>query len=89
MLVAAVLCAVQAIKNISSPVFAKMVVSLISTYGIYVVSSFMALDPWLAGSLYRSRFRRLIIRRHIFTCFIQYLLFSPSKFLMNLLGDGY
>ncbi|KIR31043.1 chitin synthase [Cryptococcus deuterogattii MMRL2647] len=45
MLVAAVLCTVQAIKNISSPVFAKMVVSLISTYGIYVVSSFMALDP--------------------------------------------
>lgn len=46
MLVAAVLCMVQAIKNINSPIFAKMVVSLIATYGIYVISSFLALDPW-------------------------------------------
>lgn len=61
MLVAAVLCMVQAIKNINSPIFAKMVVSLIATYGIYVISSFLALDPW-----------------HIFTCFIQYMLFSPT-----------
>ncbi|OXB33726.1 chitin synthase [Cryptococcus neoformans] len=67
MLVAAVLCTVQAIKNINSPIFAKMVVSLISTYGIYVISSFLALDPW-----------------HIFTCFIQYVLFSPITDLLLL-----
>ncbi|OCF57019.1 chitin synthase [Kwoniella mangroviensis CBS 10435] len=64
MLVAAVLCAVQAIKNFDSPVFSRMVVSLISTYGIFVASSVLALDPW-----------------HLFTCFIQYILFSPSCIL--------
>ncbi|WVW84927.1 hypothetical protein I302_106963 [Kwoniella bestiolae CBS 10118] len=61
MLVAAVLCTVQAIKNFDSPVFSRMVVSLISTYGIFVASSVLALDPW-----------------HLFTCFIQYILFSPT-----------
>lgn len=38
-----------------------MVVSLIATYGIFVISSILALDPW-----------------HIFTCFLQYLLFTPT-----------
>lgn len=46
MLVCAVLCAIQAVKNIGSPIFAKMVISLISTYGVYIVSSLLALDPW-------------------------------------------
>ncbi|WWC88444.1 uncharacterized protein L201_003355 [Kwoniella dendrophila CBS 6074] len=61
MLVAAVLCTVQAIKNFDSPIFARMVVSLVSTYGIFIASSILALDPW-----------------HILTCFIQYILFSPT-----------
>lgn len=46
MLVCAVLCAIQAINNFGSPIFAQMVVSLISTYGVFVVSSLLALDPW-------------------------------------------
>ncbi|OCF44366.1 chitin synthase [Kwoniella heveanensis CBS 569] len=46
MLVAAVLCTVQAIKNFDSPIFSRMVVSLISTYGIFIASSVLALDPW-------------------------------------------
>lgn len=46
MLVCAVLCAIQAVRNIGSPVFAKMIISLISTYGVYIVSSLLALDPW-------------------------------------------
>ncbi|WVQ73359.1 hypothetical protein IAR50_002928 [Cryptococcus sp. DSM 104548] len=61
MLIAAVLCTIQAVSNFDSPVFARLVVSLISTYGVYVVSSFLALDPW-----------------HIFTCFFQFILFSPT-----------
>nr|XP_031864416.1 uncharacterized protein CI109_000330 [Kwoniella shandongensis]KAA5531488.1 hypothetical protein CI109_000330 [Kwoniella shandongensis] len=61
MLVCAVLCTIQAVKNFSSPVFARMVVSVISTYGVYIVSSLLALDPW-----------------HILTCFVQYILFSPT-----------
>ncbi|ORY30579.1 chitin synthase 6 [Naematelia encephala] len=46
MLVCAVLCTVQAIKNFGSPIFARMVVSVISTYGVFIVSSILALDPW-------------------------------------------
>ncbi|WRT68002.1 uncharacterized protein IL334_004977 [Kwoniella shivajii] len=45
MLVAAVLCTVQAIKNFDSPIFSRMVVSLVSTYGVFVASSLLALDP--------------------------------------------
>ncbi|ODN73926.1 hypothetical protein L202_07433 [Cryptococcus amylolentus CBS 6039] len=61
MLIAAVLCTIQAVSDFDSPIFARLVVSLISTYGVYVVSSFLALDPW-----------------HIFTCFFQFVLFSPT-----------
>lgn len=46
MLVCAILCVVQAVQNIDQPIFARMLVSLASTYGIYIVSSIMALDPW-------------------------------------------
>lgn len=46
MLVCAVLCAVKAIENIDQAIFAKMIVSLASTYGIFIVSSILALDPW-------------------------------------------
>nr|ODN85291.1 hypothetical protein L203_04896 [Cryptococcus depauperatus CBS 7841] len=61
MMVAAALCAVQAVKDFNSPIFSRMIISLISTYGVYVVSSILAFDPW-----------------HILTCFVQYILFSPS-----------
>lgn len=61
MLICGVLCVAQAIKNTSDPIFSRMVVSLIATYGIFVVSSILALDPW-----------------HIFTCFFQYVLFTPT-----------
>lgn len=52
--------------NIVSNVFTSsiardIIVSLISTYGLYFSSSFIAGDPW-----------------HMFTSFIQYLLFSPA-----------
>ncbi|EIW67717.1 hypothetical protein TREMEDRAFT_11732, partial [Tremella mesenterica DSM 1558] len=46
MLVCAVLCAAQAVKQFNQPIFARMVVSLASTYGIFIVSSILALDPW-------------------------------------------
>lgn len=46
MLVGAVLCTVQAVKNIGSPVFTNMVVSLVTTYGVFIVSSILAMDPW-------------------------------------------
>ena len=46
MLVCAVLCAVEAIKQIGDPIFARMVISLASTYGVFIVSSILALDPW-------------------------------------------
>jgi chitin synthase len=46
MLVCAVLCAVKAIENFEQAIFSKMIVSLASTYGIFIVSSILALDPW-------------------------------------------
>ncbi|WVR06545.1 hypothetical protein IAU60_003576 [Kwoniella sp. DSM 27419] len=70
MLVAAVLCTVQAIKHFDSPIFSRMVVSLISTYGIFIASSILALDPW-----------------HLVTCFIQFILFSPSEFPFHCCHD--
>lgn len=73
MLVCAVLCTIQAVKNIDSPVFARMVVSLLATYGVFVVSSVLALDPWYAFSVCNA-----YSQRHIITCFAQYILFSPS-----------
>lgn len=66
MLIAGVICTVAAIQNIDKPIFIRLVVSLASTYGIFVVSSFLALDPW-----------------HIFTCFLQYLLFTPSEYAVG------
>ncbi|KAF5099708.1 hypothetical protein DV451_002846 [Geotrichum candidum] len=41
--------------------FRDLVVSLLSTYALYFVSSFLFFEPW-----------------HMFTCFLQYLLVSPS-----------
>jgi chitin synthase len=62
MLVCGVLCIVEAVRQMDSPIFQRMVVSLIATYGIFIISSILALDPW-----------------HMFTCFLQYMLFQPSK----------
>lgn len=73
MLVCAVLCAVQAVKHVGEPIYAQMIVSLASTYGVFVVSSLMALDPWLVPR------HALLIGRHLITCFAQYILFSPSE----------
>ncbi|KAK4687986.1 chitin synthase, partial [Tremellales sp. Uapishka_1] len=46
MLVCAVLCTVQAVKNFGTPIYSQMIVSLSSTYGIFIVSSLLAMDPW-------------------------------------------
>ncbi|EJT48618.1 hypothetical protein A1Q1_02345 [Trichosporon asahii var. asahii CBS 2479] len=52
MLICGVLCIAVAIENIGSPVFSRMVVSLIATYGIFVISSILALDPWHIGTCF-------------------------------------
>jgi chitin synthase len=46
MLICGILCVVKAIQHPDSPIFSRMIISLISTYGIYIVSSILALDPW-------------------------------------------
>jgi chitin synthase len=83
MLVCAVLCAVKAVQNFDQPIFAKMIVSIASTYGVFIVSSLLALEPW---SVYCPAVSagRLIIFRHLLTCFIQYILFSPSTCIFAL-----
>ena len=45
MLVGGVLCIVKMFQGDSSSTFAQLVVSLVSTYGVYVVGSLLALDP--------------------------------------------
>ncbi|KAJ9098159.1 hypothetical protein QFC21_004488 [Naganishia friedmannii] len=45
MLVCAVLCIVKAFQQIDNPIFARMIVSLLATYGVYVFASVIAMDP--------------------------------------------
>ena len=53
MLICAVLCALQAVQNFDDPIFARMIVSLASTYGAYIISSVLALDPWFVPAVVR------------------------------------
>jgi chitin synthase len=46
MLVCAILCTISAVGRINEPIFAQMVVSIGSTYGVFVISSLLALEPW-------------------------------------------
>ncbi|BEI89310.1 uncharacterized protein CcaverHIS019_0206720 [Cutaneotrichosporon cavernicola] len=46
MLVCGVLCIVEAVRQMDSPIFQRMIISLLATYGIFIVSSILALDPW-------------------------------------------
>ncbi|ORY83474.1 chitin synthase-domain-containing protein [Leucosporidium creatinivorum] len=47
MIGAAIFCVVKAVQNMAeSAIFAQIVVSMISTYGCYVVASIIACDPW-------------------------------------------
>ncbi|KAJ9106550.1 hypothetical protein QFC20_004042 [Naganishia adeliensis] len=45
MLVCAIICSVKAFQQIDNPIYARMVVSLLATYGVYVFASFIAMDP--------------------------------------------
>lgn len=46
MVACAVVCAVRAAGDIQDQLFIKMIVSLATTYGIYIAASIFALDPW-------------------------------------------
>lgn len=46
MIAAAIACMVQAFKNINDPIFAQMIVSVVSTYAVFVIASFLAFDPF-------------------------------------------
>lgn len=46
MMVAAVLCAVRAVTNLDNVIFVRMIISVLSTYGVYVISSIIACDPF-------------------------------------------
>ena len=46
MIACAIVCTITAVKKIGEPIFAQMVVSLGATYGVFVVSSLLALEPW-------------------------------------------
>ncbi|CAD6918652.1 unnamed protein product [Tilletia laevis] len=42
---AAILCFVRAVHNTHDAIYAQMVVSVLATYGVYLISSFIACDP--------------------------------------------
>ncbi len=46
MMACAVVVTVHAIKNLDNVMFARMVVSVLSTYGLYVAASILAFDPF-------------------------------------------
>lgn len=46
MIAAAIVCMVQAFKNIHDPIFAQMIVSVVSTYAVFVIASILAFDPF-------------------------------------------
>jgi chitin synthase len=46
MVIAAILCAVHAINNLNNVMFVRLIVSILSTYGVYVIASIMACDPF-------------------------------------------
>ncbi|KDN44260.1 glycosyltransferase family 2 protein [Tilletiaria anomala UBC 951] len=45
MMLAAVLCFIQAVHNVHNAIYAQMVVSVLATYGVYLMSSVIACDP--------------------------------------------
>ncbi|KDQ21855.1 glycosyltransferase family 2 protein [Botryobasidium botryosum FD-172 SS1] len=46
MIACGVFCTVQAVAQPNSPAYTRMLVSIISTYGVYVAASLLAFDPW-------------------------------------------
>jgi chitin synthase len=46
MVVCAVLCAVKALEQIGTPIYSRMVLSLLATYGSFVAASVLFMDPW-------------------------------------------
>ncbi|KAK0529402.1 Chitin synthase, class 3 [Tilletia horrida] len=45
MMTAAILCFSHAVHNVHDAIYAQMVVSVLATYGVYLMSSLIALDP--------------------------------------------
>ncbi|KAK0544097.1 Chitin synthase, class 3 [Tilletia horrida] len=45
MMTAAILCFVRAVHNVHDAIYAQMVVSVLATYGVYLMSSLIACDP--------------------------------------------
>jgi len=46
MVVCAVLCAIKALEQIGTPIYSRMVLSLLATYGSFVAASLLFMDPW-------------------------------------------
>lgn len=46
MMIAAIFCLVHAAGHVHDAIYAQMIVSLLATYGVYMISSCIALDPW-------------------------------------------
>jgi len=56
-------------------IFRNIIISLLATYGLYIVASLLALEPWHMSKLHRSACRQ---SWRTVTSFLQYLLLAPS-----------
>ncbi|CAO1619779.1 unnamed protein product [Jaminaea pallidilutea] len=45
MFIGAIFCLVHAVHNVHDAIYAQMIVSLLATYGVYIISSCIAMDP--------------------------------------------
>lgn len=47
MMIATIFCLVKSFRDVQTgAVYAQLIISMISTYGVYMISSLLALDPW-------------------------------------------
>lgn len=62
-------------------IFRNIVISLLATYGLYIISSLMALEPWHMSELCLTSFTddgNVLLIGWVVTSFFQYLLIAPS-----------
>lgn len=62
-------------------IFRNIVISLLATYGLYIISSLMALEPWHMSELCLTSLTddgSVLLIGWVVTSFFQYLLIAPS-----------
>lgn len=72
---------VTASTVLGNKIFRNIVISLLATYGLYIISSLMALEPWHMSELVSHQLTGdggVLLIGWVVTSFFQYLLLAPS-----------